>query len=79
MKLDTSQAFFSKAQSLSRHYALAESQSLFRHYVRFFDCALRSYNADDGGFGGLPPKLKIKVRALARFTEFLKKVASCAF
>ena len=40
--------------------------------MRFFDCALRSIDADDGGFGGLPPKLKIKVRALARFTEFKK-------
>ena len=39
--------------------------------MRFFDCALRSCNADDGGFGGLAPKLKIKVRALARFTELL--------
>ena len=39
--------------------------------MRFFDCALRSIDADDGGFGGLPPKLKIKVRALARFTELL--------
>ena len=52
--------------------------------MRFFDCALRSIDADDGGFGGLPPKLKIKVRALARFTElldgafFAPKVASCA-
>ena len=40
--------------------------------MRFFDCALRSIDADDGGFGGQPPKLKIKVRALARFTEFKK-------
>ena len=33
--------------------------------MRFFDCALRSIDADDGGFGGQPPKLKIKVQSVS--------------
>ena len=34
--------------------------------MRFFDCALRSIDADDGGvWGACPPKLKIKVQSVS--------------